>query len=34
MPDSLKVPLEPMPEGPSPDSMAAQMERAFEGETP
>ena len=34
MPDSMRVPLEPMPEGPSPDSMAAQMERAFEGETP
>jgi hypothetical protein len=34
MPDSLKVPLEPMPEGPSPDSMAAQMERAFEEEAP
>ena len=34
MPDSMAVPLEPMPEGPSLDSMAAQMERAFEGGTP
>ncbi|HEY7530778.1 MAG TPA: hypothetical protein VIC56_08895 [Gemmatimonadota bacterium] len=34
MPDSMKVGLEPMPEGPSPDSMAAQMDRAFQGGSP
>ena len=30
MPDSMKVPMDSMPDGPSPDSMAAQMERAFQ----
>ena len=34
MPDSMRIPMDSMPAGPPEDSMAAQMQRAFEEGVP